>query len=109
MAPVRKVLPDTERGPARHPWKPKEVGRNNIHDFRAWSEKETTGMNTNGTINGRTWGWNEAAVYIGCTPGTLRQWVARRRVPHVKAGRLVRFRQQDLDNWLDQNAVKVEA
>ena len=66
-------------------------------------------MSADASINDRTWGWNEAAVYLGCTPGTLRQWAAKRRVPHVKVGRLVRFRQQDLARFLDKNAVQVEA
>jgi excisionase family DNA binding protein len=53
-----------------------------------------------------TWGFVEASTYLGCTEGTLRVWTSKRRVPFVRVGRLVRFRKQDLDAWLDQNAVK---
>jgi excisionase family DNA binding protein len=52
------------------------------------------------------WKNKRAAAYLGCTDGTLRVWVSQRRVPFVKVGRLVRFRKQDLDAWLDQNVVK---
>ena len=53
----------------------------------------------------RTWSTEEAADYLGCTEGTLRVWVSKKRVPYVKVGRLVRFRKADLDAWLDRNAV----
>jgi len=56
----------------------------------------------------KTWGFEEAAAYLGCTPGTLRVWVSKRRVPFVRVGRLVRFRKRDFDAWLDSNAVAME-
>lgn len=52
-----------------------------------------------------TLGNNEAAQILGCTPGTLRVWVSKRKVPFIKVGRLVRFRMKDLDEFLEQNAV----
>ncbi|MDA0747861.1 MAG: helix-turn-helix domain-containing protein [bacterium] len=54
---------------------------------------------------GRTWGADEAAAYLGCTTGTLRVWCSRRRVPFLKVGRLTRFRKRDLDQWLDTRVV----
>ena len=51
-------------------------------------------------------GNDEAADYVGCEPGTLRVWVSKRVVPHLKIGRLVRFRRKDLDKWLDRQLVK---
>ena len=56
----------------------------------------------------RTWGNEEAASYLGCTPCTLRVWVSQRRVPHVKVGRLTRILKSDLDAWLAQRRVDVE-
>lgn len=50
----------------------------------------------------------QAARILGCTPQTLRAWVSRRRVPHIKVGRLTRFRLRDLEQWLDQCSVPVE-
>ena len=49
----------------------------------------------------------EAAAYLGCTPGTLRVWTSRRRVPFVKVGRLTRFLKVDLDAYLQQHRVPV--
>ena len=50
-------------------------------------------------------GTEEAAHYLRCTEGTLRVWVSKRKVPHLKVGRLVRFRRKDLDKWLDDHLV----
>ena len=52
-----------------------------------------------------TWGYEEAANYVGCTASTLKVWTSKRRVPHVKVGRPTRFRKSDLDKWLDENVV----
>ncbi len=54
----------------------------------------------------RTWSNDEAADYIGCTPDTLRVWVSKRKVPFTKVGRLTRFRQEDLDEWLAGRTVR---
>jgi excisionase family DNA binding protein len=56
-------------------------------------------------LPGRTLGWDEAAVYLGCTPGTLKVWVSKRKVPYCKVGRLTRFRIPDLDRFLTKNSV----
>ena len=55
----------------------------------------------------RTWGFEEAAEYIGCTPLTLRVWTSKRRVPFCKVGRLTRFRKADLDKYLEAQRVQV--
>ena len=55
-----------------------------------------------------TWGNDRAAVYLGCTPDTLRVWVSKRKVPFIKVGRLTRFRKRDLDEFLDNNRVLVQ-
>ena len=57
----------------------------------------------------RTWSTDEAALFLGCTRGTLQVWVSKRRVPFVKVGRLTRFRKRDLDAWLDSRTVLAEA
>ena len=51
---------------------------------------------------------DEAAEYIGCTPDTLRIWVSRNQVPHIKVRRLTRFRKADLDEWLDAHVVAAD-
>jgi excisionase family DNA binding protein len=39
----------------------------------------------------------EAARYLSLSVHTLRTWVSERRVPYIKLGRRVLFRQADLD------------
>jgi excisionase family DNA binding protein len=53
----------------------------------------------------RTIGTEEAARILGCTTNTLRAWVSKRRVPHVKVGRLCRFRVRDLEAFLEAGYV----
>jgi excisionase family DNA binding protein len=55
-----------------------------------------------------TWGNDQAAAYLGCTPYTLRVWVSQRRVPYVKLGRLVRFVPSQLRAFVEVNSVAVE-
>ena len=55
-----------------------------------------------------TWGNDEAARYLGCTPDTLRVWVSKRMVPHIKVRRLTRFLKRDLDEFLEQNRIPAE-
>jgi len=43
----------------------------------------------------------EAAQYLGLKPQTLYLWVSRRRIVFVKIGRLVRFREKDLEEYVD--------
>ena len=49
-----------------------------------------------------------AAKILGCKTSTLRSWVWKKRVPHVKVGKLVRFRAEDLSAFLDAHRVPVE-
>ncbi|MBX3234795.1 MAG: helix-turn-helix domain-containing protein [Nitrospiraceae bacterium] len=48
----------------------------------------------------------EAAKYLGISKLTLYGWVSARKIRFVKIGRLVKFKQQDLDQWIDQHTVK---
>lgn len=44
----------------------------------------------------------QAAKYLGVSYGTLRLWRADGRAPrHFRAGKLVRYRRADLDNWIE--------
>ncbi len=48
--------------------------------------------------------YRRAAELIGCTPGTLAVWVCTKRhgeIPHLKIGKIVRFRRSDLTTWLE--------
>jgi excisionase family DNA binding protein len=45
----------------------------------------------------------EAAAYLGIALGTLRNFTSARYVPHVRRGRIVRYRRDELDRWLSQD------
>jgi excisionase family DNA binding protein len=47
-----------------------------------------------------------AAMYLGISVRTLRKWKDRRMVAFVKLGGLLKFRQRDLDAWIEQNMEK---
>ena len=44
----------------------------------------------------------QAAQFLGLEPRTLRSYRKWRRLPHIRiSGRVVRYRQADLNSWLD--------
>lgn len=43
---------------------------------------------------------DQAAEYIGATPRMVRLFAQQKRIPIVRIGKLLRFRQSDLDAWL---------
>lgn len=49
----------------------------------------------------------QAAEYLNVSEGTLAVWRCTRtvNVPHVKIGRLVRYRKCDLDAYIEENLV----
>jgi len=49
---------------------------------------------------------NEVCDYLGVSLQTVYGWVWRKKIPHVKMGRLLRFRLQDIEAWLEAKAVK---
>ncbi len=51
---------------------------------------------------------HEAANTLQCTRAALRRWRRERRGPRfVKLGRLIRYRQSDLEAFVDQNTQNV--
>jgi predicted DNA-binding transcriptional regulator AlpA len=58
-------------------------------------------MNNLNVLNER-----EAAEVVGCSVALMRKWrLFREGPPYVKIGRLVRYRQADLDAFLDAHLV----
>lgn len=51
---------------------------------------------------------DEAAEYLGVKPQTLSVWACAKRyeLPYVKVGRLVRYRRDDLDSWLESRTAR---
>ena len=50
---------------------------------------------------------DEAAKYLGIQPQTLAVWAVTGRygLPYIKVGRSVRYRQSDLDDWLQRRTI----
>ncbi|MBN1835768.1 MAG: helix-turn-helix domain-containing protein [Spirochaetales bacterium] len=49
---------------------------------------------------------SEAADLLRISKSNLYALAARRRIPHVKIGCRVLFREADLERWLEEQAVK---
>ena len=49
---------------------------------------------------------DEASEYLGISKLTLYGWVSARKLGFVKVGRLVKFKQEHLDKWIDEHTVK---
>ena len=49
---------------------------------------------------------DEAPEYSGILILTLYGWASARKLGYVKIGRLVKFKQDQLDAWIDQHTVK---
>lgn len=49
---------------------------------------------------------DEAAMYLGVRPGTLRNWLSERRLPYVKIGRLTKLSQRALDEFIAMNTIE---
>ena len=48
---------------------------------------------------------DEAAKYLGISKLTLYGWVSARKLGYVKIGRLVKFKQAQLDAWIDRHTI----
>ena len=44
----------------------------------------------------------ELAVIFGLAPRTIRNWIARRKLPHVKIGRKNFLQRKSVQEWLNQ-------
>ena len=42
----------------------------------------------------------EAAVYLGVTTDTVRNWIKKTNIPAHKIGKLWRFKKSELDDWI---------
>jgi excisionase family DNA binding protein len=46
----------------------------------------------------------EAAEKLGFKPATIVRWTREGKLPGYRCGRLLRYRERDLDAWLESNA-----
>jgi excisionase family DNA binding protein len=54
------------------------------------------------------WDINELGKFINVKAATLRKYVALRKIPFVKVGRLVRFSPSEIEQWLTHCKVPVQ-
>lgn len=50
----------------------------------------------------------EVAKILGIKVNTLYGWINLRKIPFIKCGRLVRFRREDINHWLNEHKVSVD-
>lgn len=48
----------------------------------------------------------QASKKLSVEKNTLRDWVSNRKIPYVKLGRLVRFNESELNNWISSKTIK---
>ncbi len=51
----------------------------------------------------------EVAQYLKVKEGTLRNWVYKSQIPHIKVNGALRFRIQDIDKWMDKSTIEAES
>jgi len=49
---------------------------------------------------------DELAEVLSAKKSTIYQWVHLGLIPHVKVGRLLRFREEDIEKWLASRQVE---
>ena len=47
------------------------------------------------------WNVSDLSEYLGVKITTLYSWVELRSLPHLRLGRLVKFKKEDIDEWLE--------
>jgi len=50
----------------------------------------------------------DASEFLGIRKSTLYEWVIQRKIPYIKVGRLLKFRIEDLDSWLQKRTKEEE-
>lgn len=63
-------------------------------------------QSTMSTTTNRLLTLDETAAYLGVSKLTMYEWVNKRKIEYIKVGRLVKFREQTLERWLERNTVK---
>ena len=75
------------------------------HGDRGHEDSMSTDTISPKQIRGQLVSIDDAARYLGLSPGTLRNWVSMRRIEFVKIGRLTRIAQMVLDRYIAEHTV----
>lgn len=76
-----------------------------VHRGDSSSPEKLEAMVSNGSIGRRLLNVGEAAQYLGVSVDTLHKWVQFRQIPHVKAGRALRFDLVALNRYIDEHTI----
>jgi excisionase family DNA binding protein len=49
------------------------------------------------------WNIKDLADYLGIKPSTVYALVEEKRIPHYRIGRLIRFKREEIDLWMEGN------
>lgn len=49
----------------------------------------------------------ELAINLSISKMTIYNWIYQRKIPFFKIGRLVRFREEDIERWLKTKEIKM--
>ncbi|MBD3268484.1 helix-turn-helix domain-containing protein [bacterium] len=73
------------------------------------ARKETNRQQTGGSNVKPVGFWtvSDVAQYLGLTDSTIYTWAQQGDIPHIKLGRMVRFRRSDIEKWLESQTVGV--
>ncbi|MGD8718570.1 MAG: helix-turn-helix domain-containing protein [Candidatus Zixiibacteriota bacterium] len=45
------------------------------------------------------WSLEEISEYLNESPSTVREWVARRKIPYYKRGKRLKFKIEEIEKW----------
>ena len=57
-------------------------------------------------MNNRLLTVRELAEYVRVNPFSVYRWVAQKRIPHLRVGRTLRFRLDDIDEFMRERGHK---
>ena len=71
-------------------------------EFVSWPDAKVSGELFDNQIFENLLTVEELAVIFGLAPRTIRNWIARREIPHVKIGRRNFLQKRSVQKWLNQ-------
>lgn len=52
-------------------------------------------------------GINELSEYLAISKNTIYWWIALKRIPHMKLGKILRFDLSEIDSWVGEHKINV--
>ena len=49
----------------------------------------------------------ELSQYLNLSIQTIYEWTSQKKIPYIKLGRLVKFDQQEIDEWVKMQKIEV--